>query len=174
MDNPEMGTYPVRKRLPTTHYTEIGRIITRFAFIERQLHHITRLVLDVGRKQGRLAIHQFRARDQLILIKDLGRLNGLKFKVDWKTLGSALKELESYRDRISHCVWIKHPDTKTPVLQDFSTAYVQGLPQGTKPKITPLAVELPLEMLRAIRINGDKISDQILKLENVVLKQLGS
>ncbi|NQV48702.1 MAG: hypothetical protein HQ504_13105 [Rhodospirillaceae bacterium] len=172
MQNLGVGVYPARKKLPIAHYTEIGRIITRFAYIEMQLFHITYHVLGVNRKEGRLAVKQFRAGDQAMLIKELANLKGLKLNVDWAYLKKSLQELESYRDRLSHCIWIKHSKTKNPVLQDFSTSYHQNLPPGTKPKLTPLSTEVPLEVLKNIRISGDHISEELLKVESLVLTQI--
>ena len=172
MVEPQVGIFKVRDRLPTQHYTEIGRIIFRFAMLEAKLFHITGLVLGVGRKQGRLAINQRRAPEQLILIRDLAKMNGIKLTVQWNVLRNALKEGESYRNRLAHSMWINHPDTKNPVLQDFSTAYIPGLPEGTSARITPLAVEVPLTHLRNIRTNMDKISSHLDKLEQRVLEQI--
>ena len=174
MVEPETRIFKLRKKLPTAHYAEIGRIITRFAQIEMQLRVLTYRVLGVGEKPGRLAVNQFRAGDQITLIKDLTQLRGLKMNVDWGSLKKRLKELESFRDRLSHCIWMKDPDSKIPIIQDFSTAYIPGLPPGTRPKITPLAVSVPLKKLQDIRKGGDIVSESLLELEVVILKSISS
>ena len=173
MVEPQTGFFKVRNRLPTQYYTEIGRIIFRFAMLEAKLFHITNLVLGVvDRKQARLAVRKSRAAEQLNLIRDLAKLNGIHLTVNWTVLREALKEGESYRDRLAHCMWISHPDTKIPVLQDFSTAYLPGLPKGTNARITPLAVKVPLTHLRNIRTNMDKINSHLDQLEKRVLQQI--
>ena len=56
-----MATYPVRDKLPISHTTEIGRIITRWAFLEWLLRQIAYLLLDLNPKAGRLAVRDPRA-----------------------------------------------------------------------------------------------------------------
>ena len=171
MDNPEMGTYPVRRKLPVAYSTEIGRIITRFAFLETQLRNITYHLLDISPKQGRVAVRQFRVADQITIIEDLAKLAKIDLKVTWKNLKQPCKEAESYRDRLAHGVWLKHSETETPVLQDFSTAYVRnGAPR--KPKIYPLAVPVQLEHLKNITSNIEQLSDLLHVIEERAIRAM--
>ncbi len=166
MTDPVMGTYPVRRRLPTKYSTEIGRIITRFAFLESQLRAMTYKLLMISDKQGRLAIREPRVVDHVTMIQDLAVLAKLDLKVNWKKLKEYCKEAESFRNRLAHGIWLKRSDTKFPVLQDFSSAYTQGGPDiPKKPRIHPLAVPVRLEQLHHIANALEKLSDTILKIE---------
>lgn len=170
MHRPEMGSYPVRTDLPEAHLTEIGRLVFQFAFIETQLWTITYHVLGLDKKQGRLAVVQRRAHEQVDLLQVLLELQNIKLPVDWKTLKAAIKEIKSYRDRVAHGVWLEHPQTANPVLQDFSTEYVQGIEKGHKAKIHPIAAEVPIDLLRNINGNAAKISSRLKKIEDLVLQ----
>lgn len=174
MDQPNEPLFqaPIRKQLPTVHYTEIGRIVFIFALIEGHLRHIIYTLSGLGSKRGRLILRNQRAAERIALIKDLAALRKIELRVNWGLLTSALKQVESFRDRFAHAVWIKHPHSKSPVLQDFSTDYIPNIRPGTKPKITPLAVEVPLEKLKDIRRSAFKLSKQITKLELHVLRTL--
>ena len=172
MPDPEMLRSPIRKRLPTRYYTEIGRIVVIFARVEGNLFHLTHTVLGIDRRHARLAVRKVRAAEQLTLIQDLAKLNGLKLNVKWGTLKSALKEAESFRDRLSHCIWLNHPNTRLPVLQDFSRAYIPNLTADTNPRINPLAVEIPLAKLVEIRTGISEIAAALEKLETAILEQL--
>lgn len=162
----QMGSYPVRRRLPVAYSTEIGRIITRFAFLQSQLRELTYKLLIVSRKQGRLAVREPRIDDHITMIEDLATLAGIDPKVDWKKLRKPCRELESFRNRLAHGIWLKHSSTKTPVLQDFSSAYTQGGPDTPKkPRIHPLAVPVKLGQLRQIAKSIEILSDKVLEIE---------
>ncbi len=173
MTDPVMGTYPVRRRLPAKYSTEIGRIITRFAFLKSQLRVITYKLLLVSEKQGRLAIRENRVTDDLTMIQDLAVLANVNLKVDWKKLKEYCKEVESYRNRLAHGIWLKRSGTNIPILQDFSTAYTQGGPDTPKkPRLTPLSVPVQLDQLRNIANSIETLSNQILEIERRVNSEM--
>ena len=97
-----MAEYSIRRTLPTNHYTLIGRIITRWAIIESMLNSLTSIALEVGQKEGRIAIAQRRSYEQVTLIQDILRIKKATPNIDWNKLKTTLKEMESFRNRLAH------------------------------------------------------------------------
>lgn len=148
-----MDTYPIRKKLPVAHSTEIGRIITRFAYTEYLLRALTYNLLRVGPKQGRLAVKDLRPAEQITLIEDLSKLVGLKLNADWKELKRILREYHAVRNKLAHGIWVHHSETNVPVLQDLSGAYVDTGGVHTKPRINPISVPMPIQDLKRLTRN---------------------
>ena len=140
MTDPVMGAYPVRRRLPVKYSTEIGRIITRFAFLESQLRAMTYKLLMVNDKQGRLAVRAPRVVDHITMIQDLAALAKLELKVDWKKLKAFCREAESFRNRLAHGIWLKHSGVKTSLICRSRDECANGNPpsaHGLIPKFIP-------------------------------------
>lgn len=112
-----MNTYKVRKTLPTAHSTQIGRIITRWALLEWRLRNIAYRLLNIGPKEGRLAVRDPRATDYVLMLEDLMNLKGLKIPFNFVEYRKLLEILGTHRDLLAHGIWIKHPDFKEPVIQ---------------------------------------------------------
>ena len=118
-----MAVYPARYRLPVSYSTEIGRIITRWAYLEAVLRTTAYLILRVGAKHGRVAVREPRVVDYVTMLQDLMHLESLKTRVDLKTLKKSLEEIEALRHKLAHGIWLKHPSTKLPVLQIVKGSY---------------------------------------------------
>ncbi|HEX7007628.1 MAG TPA: hypothetical protein VF274_10835 [Alphaproteobacteria bacterium] len=108
---------PVRRRLPRNYSTEIGRVIARWALFESRLRALAYLLLDVSPERGRLAVRGGRVADYLTMLEDLMVLRGVGVTVNIKALKRPLSEVEAFRDKLAHGVWLRHPRTRTPVLQ---------------------------------------------------------
>ena len=111
------AAYPVRRRLPRNYSTEIGRVIARWALFESRLRALAYLLLDVSPERGRVAVRGGRVADYLTMLDDLMLLRGVGVNVKIKALKRPLSEVEAFRDRLAHGVWLHHPRTRTPVLQ---------------------------------------------------------
>lgn len=110
-------SYPVRRRLPRNYSTEIGRVIARWALFESRLRALAYLLLDVSPERGRVAVRGGRVADYLTMLEDLMVLRGVAVTVKTSALKRPLSEVEAFRDRLAHGVWLRHPRTRTPVLQ---------------------------------------------------------
>lgn len=165
MKSPQIGEYPAARKLPATYCTEIGRIIHKFAFCEMVLRTIAYNLMQIGPRVGRIAVRQPRVVDHITMLQDLEHLMSVDLKVDWKKLKEVLKEVESYRDRLTHGVWLEHPGSPSPVLQDFSYAYVRGQRGPRKARIDPIAVAVRIDQLRNISANLDDLGDNLVRLE---------
>lgn len=111
------ATHPVRRRLPRNYSTEIGRVIARWALFESRLRALAYLLLDVSPERGRVAVRGGRVADYLTMLEDLMQLRGVAVTVRTKALKRPLTEVETFRDKLAHGVWLRHPRTRTPVLQ---------------------------------------------------------
>jgi hypothetical protein len=127
--------FPVNRNLPRGYYTEIGKLISSYAIIESILFKITHHIVGVDHRLGRLTVLQRTAPDQLSIIQQSLKLKKIKLKVKWKTLGGYLRQAKTFRDRFAHGVWLAHPETKTPVLQDFSASYISNLEPGINQRL---------------------------------------
>jgi hypothetical protein len=151
-----MAIYPVRYRLPTAYATEIGRIITRYAFLEHHLRAIAYGLLSVSVKQGRIAVRDPRAADYITMFEDLIALEGLA-GLDIATLKKRLIKLEGNRDLLAHGMWVKHGATRTPVVQGVRGRYndpVTG--ERMNAKADPRAWEISIAELKALTRLIDK------------------
>ena len=135
-----MATYPIRSRLPTAYNTAIGRIVTRQAVLEGALRRCIYTLLDLNQKFGRVAVKSPRADDSFTMIHDLMRLRGFETTVDTKGLRTDCRHLEEFRDKVAHGIWVKHTDSKGPILQVTAGSY-QRTPGGesVKARIDPQA-----------------------------------
>ena len=168
------GYFKLRNRLPTQHYAAIGRIITRWAIIEYKLAHLAFIALDMTQEAGRLTLRSQRAQERALLIQDLLRLKKVSAGINWRELSKTLKEMGSFRDRLAHSVWVKHPGSDDPVLQDLSTAYIHDLPAGHRAKIEPIAVGIPLKNLNILSRNMDGLIKALTDMEGMMRHALGS
>lgn len=144
-----MPTYQVLRRIPSAHSKEIGRIITRWAFLEWRLKNVAYALLNVTPKQGRVAVREPRATNYVDMLRDLLHLAGIQVSVDLVDYQKLLEVLAGHRDRLAHGIWLKHPDFKDPVLQLVKGKW-QPNPQKPKAKrvIDPEGALIQAEELR--------------------------
>ena len=168
-----MKSFPVRRRLPVAYSTEIGRIITRCAYLEHCMQELVFVLLHLHPKAGRLAVRRPRQTDYFEMLIDLIKLRNLKSSSNLNKTASAIKKAYQLRDALAHSIWIKHDQTDTPVLQYLSGSYVP-IPGAKKVKrrIDPDAMEISLETLRKNRKNIEVISKTIQKIKAEVAIQL--
>ncbi len=168
-----MALYRVRTRLPARYNTAIGRLVSRFAVVEGRLRHVIYSRLEVNPKFGRVAVKNPRIRDSFTMIEDLMALREFTTTVRLKGEGAlipALEELERFRDKISHGVWVKHGATRDPVLQVTAGSYTEAPGAGpVKARINPQAVTVPMETFAQF----DRIITQALKQIVKLARELG-
>lgn len=147
-----MPEYPIRYRLPTQYSTDIGRIITRWAFLEYRLKETAYMVLGIGPKIGRISVREPRVTDYVVMLQDLMLLKSLKTSVDLKKLRRKLETVQAFRDKLAHGIWVKHATTNLPVLQVIKGSYLPPHRGAIKVKarIDPLAAKVHLQGLKAI------------------------
>lgn len=170
---PSVAVFPTRQRLPVAYNTEIGRIITRWAFLEWRLRETTYTLLQVGHKQGRIAIREPRIVDHITMIEDLMRVQAVTTQLDLKAFRSSLRDMESFRDRLAHGVWVKHTDTNTPVLQVVKGSYQDGAVKGPiKARLYPRAVTITLQNLKDLVGGIEQATKAVTMLRREIATQL--
>ncbi len=150
---PNMSTFPTRYELPVAYSTEIGRIITRFSYIQWQVKTCGYIVMGVDPKVGRMLVREPDLSEHLTLIQEIMKLQGLRTTVKMTVLKHAIQQIESFRNRLAHGVWVKHGKTKTPTLQVTKGTYTQtkGGPKFNA-RIYPRSDRVTLKNLRDIRV----------------------
>ena len=170
----QTGAHPTRFRLPAAYSMEIGRIITRWAFLESLLKRMAYSVLDVGQKEGRLAVREPRAADHMTMIEELLAVKGLAVAPDFKEIKDNLVPLERNRDALAHGIWVKHPATKIPVLQALKGKWSHPAMPKTKRIIVPEGMPITLEALRANTKSIEAGCIVIMRLHRSIEAQLES
>ena len=166
------GYFPLRHRLPVNYYALIGRVITRWAIIEYKLDHLVFTALDISQEEGRLSVRGQRASERIKLVQDILHIKKASLPVKWKEVRDTLEEMESFRNRLAHSVWIHHSETKTPVLQDTSTKYITDLPPKHRGKIDPVAVSVPLGKLKTLAASMDRHINVLSTIEQMLIAKL--
>ena len=174
-----MPTYPVRRKLPVAYSTEIGRIITRWAWLEWELKRVAYTILEIGPKEGRLSVREPRAHDYLTMIQDLMRVRNMSIsddlKRDLKPVKQTLIHHGDLRNALAHGIWIKRDDTPLPVLQVVGGDLFKKIqfPQSTpKAKIEPRALAMELPALHAMVNDIERLIQFVQALRREIETQL--
>ena len=146
-----MPTYPPRRKLPTAYSTEIGRIISRWAYVEWRLKSIVYLLLKVNPKQGRVVVPQASAVQAFHLIQQLLPLRNIDLPPNkLKAIKKKLERTEEFRNAIAHGVWLTVDETDLPVLQITRRLRLFSRVDTARAKVNPQALPLKLEILRQV------------------------
>ncbi len=144
-----MRIVPVRYRLPVSYSTEIGRFITRWAYLEWLLKETAYTLLKMNPKIGRIALQEPRVHDYLTMLEDLAQLRGVTVSFSWSKLRQAVKPLEAFRNKLVHGVWVKEPSSKYPALRQVKGSYVpKPGAKSVDARIKPAAMPVPLGELK--------------------------
>lgn len=165
-----MATHPIRYRLPVSYSTEIGRIMTRWAILEWRLRVATYMLLDVGPKEGRIAVREPRPQDYGVMLRDLMQIKGFKpTKIQPKDLGKAIDSMAFYRNALAHGIWLKVKSRRLPWLQVLAGSYPPSPgAKAVKAKIDPQGVEISPTNLREIRAGIESATGMV----NVLIAEL--
>jgi len=150
--------------------------VVRFAILESTWRRLVWDLLELDAKFGRVAVRSPRASDAFAMIQDLISLRGFKTDTDLKVLGKMCRDLEEFRDKIAHGVWVKHEKSKLPTLQVTVGTHPKTQGEGSvKAKIEPMAFNVTLPVFRSYisgidnAIKGVKQAAKELKPQHVAL-----
>lgn len=110
-NSPRTLELPSIYKLPKEFIDKIGHVIVAFSYLEYLLSRIIYDLLNVGQKEGRLAVREPRATDRLDIIIDLLNIKEIKVDVDIDAISQLLDDVQSRRNNIAHGVWLEHPNT---------------------------------------------------------------
>ena len=165
----------VRYRLPVSYSTEIGRLMTRYAFLEWRLRELVYDLLEVSPKEGRIAVGGTRATDYLAKALDLIELKKLHVTPDLKKLRTPLRNLQSYRGAIAHGVSLRDPNSDVPTLQWLKGEYeASETGEKKKARFDPASRPLKLTELRRMVTAIAKNVVMVERAREEILAQLGS
>ena len=156
---PSQTEFALRRALPPEYYTAIGQLVTRWAIIEFALVKLVCAALEIDLKEGRAAIRTPRAVEQIQMIENILLIKGAETDIDWTVVKEQLKEMEAFRNKLSHSVWVERPEVSNPVLLDHSAAYILDRPSGRNMRINPLQVEVHLEQIEVLIGHMEKFID---------------
>lgn len=152
-----------------SYSTEIGRIMTRWAFLEWRLRVVAYILLGVDHRLGRIAVREPRAADYLTMIQDICMMRNITLKSDTKTLRKELAECKESRDLLAHGIWIKHRGSKLPVIQKATGSYQEEPGQKrTKAKMAPKSMMVELAELKKLSKRIEIATSRIEKLREEV------
>lgn len=168
-----MGSFPVRDKLPVKYSTEIGRIITRWSMIEWHLKRLAYDVLKTDPKSGRVAVREPRVGEYITMIEDLLSIRGIKTEIDWKGIKKELEDIESFRNKIAHGIWVTHHRTKNPILQETKGKH-PGEKDATqkKARVNPKALNITLNNLQDYRRRVDAANHHLRLIRDGLYSEL--
>jgi hypothetical protein len=103
--------YPEVRRLPTPYAAAIGRVISRWAYLEWLLTSIAYKTLGVNPKLGRITVRQQRADEYITMIEHILQVHGLSVPLPAPSFKKRLKDAEDQRHQLAHGLWLRHPRT---------------------------------------------------------------
>jgi hypothetical protein len=172
---PEYHETYARADLPQALTREIGKIVTRWAFLEYQIQAFIWDLAGVDQRVGRLAMREPRITDRWDVMLDLAALQGVK--VDTKQLSSfktGLNELQSKRDLFAHGVWTKPKGKGRPwhvILARGNHARDVEIPHRNR-RISPEGVSVSAEQLRIIADRIETATDSFRRLRGAIREML--
>ena len=163
--------------LPATLCREIGRIISRWAFLENYVQRTVWIVMGISREEGRLAVREPRLEEQVELIADLMRVYELK--VDDKlisALSDGIRKQVRIRDAIAHGAWSFSEDYGDwQVTNTKGTWDKQDRPKiERKKKINPEGILLGVTALRRRVAAIDEIITNATILHDSIVEQIAA
>lgn len=140
--------HPTIYKLEPDYAQRVGEFITKWAYLEWRLHETMYSLMQTGPKIGRIALREPRVVDYLTMIEDTAQLKNITVSVDWGKLKTIMQQMESWRDRFAHGIWLEVRGSPEPAIQVLTgkTVIQQGGP-ATKSRIDPKAFQVSLEQL---------------------------
>jgi hypothetical protein len=166
-----MQNFPEVRRIPNAYAAGIGRVISRWAYLEWLLTDITYGVLNIGPKQGRMVVRDVRAYERVEMIRDLMKLRKIATTIDMNRLMDDLDAAEKDRNLLAHGMWIKHPSTG-----ELHVWFIRGAwrpdpkQQKVSRNIKPQAVRKTPADLTARYKDIDRLIGELRNLQTEVVK----
>lgn len=115
----KMRDLPEVRRLPATYATQIGRVISRWAYQEWLLTRVMYELLGLSPKAGRLAVKTGNINTYMQMLSDLMRVYPIQVPTNMNKLWQDLAKAESERDHLAHGLWLK--ESGSPSLRLWHT-----------------------------------------------------
>lgn len=127
--------------LPAKYYAAIGEIVSRFSWIEHQLHVLIREILGLDKKRGRIMLVGMGVKPKSAIIRALTTrwVPDHRLRGDLINLAKDAINFKGVRDQYAHGLYCRIPRKRIIYLWDIWKA---------NERIDPKARPLPLNVLR--------------------------
>lgn len=130
----------------------VGRICAHWSFQEWLLRQCTYTLLGVQDRQGRIAVRDPRADEQVKMIRELMELAGFELALNLTDLMEDLRALKTLRDNIAHGVWTQNLETDRLTLNIESGNWAPPQVRGkVSRRVLPEAAGIDAEGLESVR-----------------------
>jgi hypothetical protein len=163
--------------LPASHCREIGRIVTRWAYLESYVQHTLQKLLGLSDQEGRLVLREAKLEERLTIIADVAHLYGLE--VDETKLQSMKKDINDpleIRNLMAHGAWSYDANhQRWAVTQTKGKWEDQDAPKTERKKtINPEGLLTDVNIMRKTVRQIDALIAQAEKLRGSLLKQIAA
>lgn len=167
--------HPVIYELPPDYCQRIGQFITRWAYLEWRLKETMYTLMGTDSKLGRVAIREPRVVSYLSMLEDAADLRAIHVSVNWKGLKDIMGEIEKWRDRFAHSIWLDVPDAGMPTIQVLGGKTVEKAGgRATKSRILPQGFRVSLGELDNAIAGLDRAVQLIDDLQKEIAAQVAS
>lgn len=160
--------------LPASYTREIGRIITKWSYLENYLQSIIYIMLGVNDIVGRVAIREPRVADKINVIEEIAYLRDFSLnKSTFKDTKKQINDMAFWRNLFAHSTWVHIPSKGWLVRATTGTLSPEAKAEGfaQKRRITPEGIGIDVEFLKKVVWNIDTII-QNLKEMQIALTEL--
>ncbi len=179
---PSLAAYPVtraifRTDLPASLCREIGRIITRWAYLENCIQLTLCNLVGLREEEGRLVLQKAGLNDQLDVIADLAHLYRLKVdKAALKRMKGDIKKTIEFRNVVAHGAWSYDADhQRWAVTQTRGAWDDEGAPKTErKKKVNPEGLLTDVDAMRRTIRDIDALIAQAKALLSPLLEQIAA
>ncbi len=161
-------------KIPPVMAKLIGDITARFALVEHLLKEITRKLVGMDPKLGRVSVRQPRLEDFVDMIKEILEIEQIAHPANLDALRTRLKRAERYRDMVAHTVWQRHPETKEIYARRLSGHWPKTHPKhgGVSRRIVPEIVLVTPKLMRIERTELDKLVTDLKRMDRLLNVEL--
>jgi phosphoenolpyruvate carboxylase len=158
--------------LPDNLFSEIGRVIVWYAYLEGHLSQIIQIILDIDEAESRIATREPRATDRMEIIESLLNYKKIKTSVNFKSLLKSLDDIQKKRNLLAHNCWVTHPETKEIVLGVFRGKRSDN--SKIDRRIIPETITFGISECKKLSNDIDKINESISVLKKDIFHALPS
>jgi hypothetical protein len=164
-----------RTDLPAPLCREIGRIITRWAYLENAIQHTLRTLLGLSEEEGRLVLQKAGLNEQLDVIADLAYLYRLKVDATaLKRMKAAIEKTIEFRNVLAHGAWSHDANHQRWAVTQTARSWAdEGAPKTErKKKVNPEGLLTDVDTMRRTIRDIDALIAQTKELYTSLQKQI--
>jgi hypothetical protein len=164
-----------RTDLPPSLCREIGRIVTRWAYLESYIQDTLRTLLGISDQEGLLVLREPKLTERLEIIADLAHLYGLKAeKTALQSMNAAINKTVEIRNLMAHGTWSYDEHHQMWAVTVTKGAWVDQKAPKTerKKKVNPEGLLTNVDAMRRTIRDIDALIAQATKLRASLMQQI--